>query len=412
MKSSAARHFTQFTNKIHPQVALTRTESQRLLDSLKTSFRQHLDAEHDATSRQTASVSPAKSLSYTERHVASVLTNPLLATPPRRDHSDTISSRHPIEIFNECVARGTATYNIANQCLSAFHRMLASSSPAGRQEAILKHRPGTKILQWLWANDLARADVFTSGQRLASSVTALLLREGREESVWSWLDVADQGTDPHYATGKQVSSPQATLLNHIVYWRSKSRDRHLGPALDTFMKAVARVRTHAFPTASLALAGNYIISESLKQRNSLVSDSVRVSILKFIESFDLWKQGYLEPHAIDMARMKLQHLGSAGIDQTLDLIAGLEIESAQLSKGQYGTKVVKLLLALSETLQESGTREQVRRFVGYIEGLQDDREPNEESVLMVGLRCLPELLLRDVQRWASTSAAQPQIIPS
>ncbi|PSK44261.1 hypothetical protein B9Z65_241 [Elsinoe australis] len=407
MKSSSVRAFSQFANKIHPQVALTRNESKRLLDSLKTSFRQHLDGEHSSERQNKSEQESYTSLSHTERHVASVLTNPLLATPLLpRNASLSPDTRHPIEIFNECVSNGTATFTIANQCLSAFHRSLGALTPDSRRKHILKYQPGTKVLQWLWANDLARYEVFTSGHRLSSSVVALLLREGREEAVWNWLETADQ----HFPAKTEQSNPKAILLRHLVYWKSKIRSGNLGSAYEAFLRAVGQSSTDTAGLEVLRPSGIYLLGESLRQKGAATAGTSLGSAVRFLETFPMWKQSDVEPPAVDAARLKLQCLGPKFLDGALDVAARLDIEAAKSTNGHYGTRVVKFLMALADTLQEHGTRQQARRLVMLLEGIQSEQQNKKATILSSEVRSLPGLLLQDIETWSQLTNphAEPQ----
>ncbi|KAF4553763.1 Hypothetical protein D9617_6g094960 [Elsinoe fawcettii] len=403
MKSTSVRSISQFASKIHPQIALTRTESKRLLDSLKTSFRYQLDAAHEVQDGQ-ASKQHRSALNHAERHVASVLTNPLLATSQiGQPHKLSNDNRHPIDVFNDCAANGTASLEIASQCLSAFHRSLRSLTSEQKRAEIARHQPGSKVLQWLWATGLAQSEALVVAQRLVSSVVALLLREGKEETIWKWLATADTSLQTHNAISDQTerTSAQASLLKQLTYWKVKSKKNDPSLAIDAFQRAANMIGVGEILPESLRPAGLLLIADVQRSKGLASSLPGAGNLVNFLETFQLWKLSDIEPAAIDIARLGLQHVGATYLEIALDITTRLDIKEARLSHDHYGTKVVRLLLALSEALQINGSKEQIRRFVGLLQKTQEPKSTEKHnSLLFREVQGLPRLLLQDVEAWS------------
>ncbi|KAF2225659.1 hypothetical protein BDZ85DRAFT_257872 [Elsinoe ampelina] len=414
MKSSSVRSISQFASKLHPQVALTRTESKRLLDSLKTSFRQQLDAEHNPDHVQATAVSRGSALNHAEKHVASVLTNPLLATSQiPRPLIPTNDKRHPIDIFTDCAANGVATIHLASQCISAFHRLLKSLTAEKKREEIAKFQPGSKILQWLWATGMAQSEALVSGQRLVSSVVALLLREGKEEAIWKWFTTADHDhLEGASAPNSDQVSAQSLILRQLIYWKVRAwRDDPRG-AVEAFTKAIGMVNAGIVPSQSTRPAGVFLLSELKRQTTQVSTSTDSDSIIGFLQSFQTWKQSDLEPHAIDVARLSLQYLGATYLEKALQIATRLDLEEAKSTQDSYGTKVVRYLLTLSEVLQAHGSRDQMHRFVKILQHVQDTSATQHKgSLLAQEIQGLPRLLLQDIKTWSSP-LSDPTISPA
>ncbi|KAG9822842.1 hypothetical protein KCU68_g16492, partial [Aureobasidium melanogenum] len=159
--SSVQQAFKSLTSRIHPQLPLSERESKRLLNALTSSFRSHLDHHHNhdaaasVTSASASTQHPLSSSTATDRHLASILTNPLLTKPVHQQLK--AKSKHPIALFEDQVAAGRANLPSARLCLEAFRTSLSSLPPAQVKDHIARYAAGSRALRWLWTSAHTRS---------------------------------------------------------------------------------------------------------------------------------------------------------------------------------------------------------------------------------------------------------------
>src|SRR4051794_5239897 len=128
----------------HEPLPLSKQQSQKLLDGLKTSFRKQLDREYGESpnslspaAAKPVDVDPAR-LSATNRHLKDILSNPLFSY--NKDVTSTFPSslaspslvaptRDPIEVFDHAVARGLMTPKAAIGVMVAKAKQLQANEP-------------------------------------------------------------------------------------------------------------------------------------------------------------------------------------------------------------------------------------------------------------------------------------------
>jgi len=209
MKGSAiAQSLKSLAAKFHPQLPLSQKESQRLLTALTTSFRKQLDEAHPRHDQKVSSDSPVKigdgagstarglhssSAALADRHLASVLTNPLLAQAqsPKQslsDHDRVLAeiqadrTRDPIAILEAYHAKGAATIQIASSCLrEALDRLRQIPDEKQRQVELAEAKPGRRVLYWLWTSEQYQTDEFCDAQDFQGLLMTALNKEGSEK---------------------------------------------------------------------------------------------------------------------------------------------------------------------------------------------------------------------------------------
>jgi DNA-directed RNA polymerase subunit RPC12/RpoP len=173
--SSVVQGFKSLAAAIHPQLPLSPKESSRLLTALTSSFRKHLDEVHPPKAIEEGGkhgkpipqpgVGSAKiskhamhsSAALADKHLASVLTNPLLAkgpgsvkSPDQEYASAKVElqknpAKDPISLLEEYQERGVATVPIARLCLKACERSLEGLSAEARKKELEEVQPGRRV---------------------------------------------------------------------------------------------------------------------------------------------------------------------------------------------------------------------------------------------------------------------------
>ncbi|KAK1076488.1 hypothetical protein LTR33_008901 [Friedmanniomyces endolithicus] len=209
--STVLRSWKDWASKLHPQLPLSPKESHRLLTALTGSFRRHLDEVHPTTAPDSKLKLGAVSVLTTsphaihssaisaDKHLASVLTNPLLnkrrpnVSTPDQDLANAKAellmnpAKIPVEVLEEYNARGAATIPIARLCLHTFEDSLARLSIDKQREAVAEAEPGRRTLLWLWRSGLYQTETFRQSGSFMHLLTFALMREGLDKYLWEWL---------------------------------------------------------------------------------------------------------------------------------------------------------------------------------------------------------------------------------
>jgi hypothetical protein len=190
--------------KIHQPLPLSPRESQQLLSLLTTSFRKHLDSEHpqlrtdkvsspEATStshndtpklRRQPSSDPEKH--YTDRHMHSLLTNPLFTLPKPKVVVD------PMDTFDRAVANGMMTTHYAHTCLKMKKLDLIRSSVLSVREGMRESGAGLKVLKWLISSGTTKDLTFLKDVQFGRVLFEFMVAEGLQEAIWPWIKKAFQ----------------------------------------------------------------------------------------------------------------------------------------------------------------------------------------------------------------------------
>ena len=214
MKGSAVvQGLKSLASKLHPQLPLSPKESSRLLTALTSSFRQQLDAAHprpvsdekdrpkleDGATPKTGNHGlHSSSAALADKHLASVLTNPLLtrrdgAKKPTLDYTTAKidlqknPAKDPISLLEDFSDKGAATIPIAVLCLETFQKLLDNLDADKRRNQIVQTEAGKRTLLWLWKSKLYETDAFVDDKRLVEVMVPIVIEEGFENYLWEWL---------------------------------------------------------------------------------------------------------------------------------------------------------------------------------------------------------------------------------
>lgn len=240
MKGSAvAQSFKALASKINNQVPLGPTESNRLLTALTSSFRKHLDEVHpsqllDDGKRPSAVNQHHKSdrhdfqssAALADKHLASVLTNPLLvkttSRPSPRPALDEITAQaemdngaDPLGVLESYHEQQHASLEVALTCLRHLRRSI-KNLPHDEQVAKVKEaEAGKRILSWLWGSKHMKTQAFVDNQLLQDAIVWFAMMEDQEEFLWKWLHSDVELPLP------EVNRAQNQHLDPNFMWKSR-----------------------------------------------------------------------------------------------------------------------------------------------------------------------------------------------
>ncbi|KAG4435680.1 hypothetical protein IFR05_008846 [Cadophora sp. M221] len=187
--------------KIHHPLPLNPRESKQLLNLLTTSFRQQLDSEHpqfrDSTAitslnHHTSRRSRRSSLSDhertpTDRHMHSLLTNPLFNLSLESGDSNVVLSKDPMDIFNKAVANGMMTTSDAKACLAAKKSQIVRSSVLSVRDGMKESGAGLQVLKWLVSSGTTNRTDFLEDIAFMKIMMEYMVAEGLQEAAWKWV---------------------------------------------------------------------------------------------------------------------------------------------------------------------------------------------------------------------------------
>jgi hypothetical protein len=182
-------------SKIHHPGPLTKQESKKLLNSINSSFRKHLDQEHPwhengAEPKSPSTVRTTTQHRPTDHHLRSILSNPLFGASQSSNQPTAIIDplSHHLQVFDLAVARGMMDLNRATGFLMALRKELPSSfAPAEMQESMARSGAGRRVVQWLRASGSDNNLDFVGHQALVRALVPFLYAEGLKEVAWAWL---------------------------------------------------------------------------------------------------------------------------------------------------------------------------------------------------------------------------------
>jgi hypothetical protein len=236
-QSTQCLTFRTIASKIHPPLPLNPRESTQLLNLLTTSFRRQLDREHgpvgsEIGAKATATVSSSKPAQKhrrhsqsnpdarfpTDRHLHSILTNPLFKNAEKKSDSRRQQLRDPMEIFDEACAKGFMKLEYAAACLKAKKRLIIKSSALSVRDAMKSCEAGSKTLRWMFSSGVASNSPFLEDEAFSDILVEFLVAEGLQSVIWTWLEtlfskISEAGTKPANITPVKDAS---RLLYYLV----------------------------------------------------------------------------------------------------------------------------------------------------------------------------------------------------
>ncbi|KAF2971058.1 hypothetical protein GQX73_g2506 [Xylaria multiplex] len=261
--------------QIHHPLPLTKRESQRLLESITSSFRKNLDREHPWETGETSTNTQASSepgstelLSTanhrpTDRHLRAILSNPLLALPHNGsvDASTHTSRNNPFEVFDSAVSRGLMNPRRAAGFLATIRSQLLAESPNNLRQRMGASGGGLCVLRWLRASGQESSLSFLSDPALVRLIIPFLFAEGLQEVAWGWLAqlaARSNKLELEITPGKASAQSLSRLMSAIID-ESRELDSPSLTSLDPSFAALAKAKgiLHENPACIAAIKNSW-----------------------------------------------------------------------------------------------------------------------------------------------------------
>lgn len=208
--SGVAQSFRALVSKFNNQIPLGAKESNRLLTALTSSFRKELDKAHptgpvrDDNKRPSPSSNKHhktdrhdihSSAGLADRHLASVLTNPLLAKAPSKPALDAVTAEaemdngaNPLDVLESYQRQNHDTLDLAMACMRRL-RLSMKHLPHEEQVAkVQEMHAGKRLLAWLWNGKHMNTQAYSDHEMLQDGLVWFAMMEGQEELLWQWLN--------------------------------------------------------------------------------------------------------------------------------------------------------------------------------------------------------------------------------
>lgn len=228
----------------HEPAGLSKQQSQKLLDGLKASFRQHLDREYGRIgSQRAAALARVTDADHQIRHSAatqhlkSILANPLFSYSKQASSPSSsllpISKRDPMDVFDHAVAKGMMTLKAATGCMMAKRQLLSSSDSLAD---LASSQTALRVVRWLKSSGAEANLKFLDNQPFIRALTPLLIAEGLESVAWEWMTRTINDTGLSWENDLRIKRA-AFLLAQLVHIKSQPQHGNLDEAITTILNA-------------------------------------------------------------------------------------------------------------------------------------------------------------------------------
>lgn len=262
--------------KIHAPLPRTPRQSEQLLNALTSSFRRELDRQHptasppdqtpSANNASTAKVTSENNLHSsahaTDAHIHNILDNPLFRVAPLKvDHKrsaiapdrqgDTLRNSNgitdlgfiteePMVLFDQLVASGRATTQLAGACLGREWLMHNPSTyinrPLSREPK--KSQAGSKVASWWFASDTNTKLSLFEDEKTLYKLLKFLVTEKSYDTIYTWLEMlakCDLGSSPELIEPDVAAKHFQYLLGYFLQ-AEVFYGRGIGPSLGCYIQ--------------------------------------------------------------------------------------------------------------------------------------------------------------------------------
>ncbi|KAH6898651.1 hypothetical protein B0T10DRAFT_473336 [Thelonectria olida] len=240
--TKAAQSLKNLFASYHEPIPLSKQQSQKLLDGLKSSFRKQLDREYgesaDSPNVPSEPVTTPHRMSATNRHLKDILSNPLFSY--NKDITSTLpsilpsSKRDPLEVFDHAVARGMMTPKAAIGCMIAKSKQLHALNQS--VNSLASSGTASRVVRWLRSSGSEQDLRFLDNLTFVRALAPFMVAEDMEEIAWEWLSRTVNDTSGNLSDGKRLRRA-SHLLAEIVRTKCQPQYGNLDAGISTMLQA-------------------------------------------------------------------------------------------------------------------------------------------------------------------------------
>ncbi|PHH81663.1 hypothetical protein CDD82_252 [Ophiocordyceps australis] len=294
----------------HEPPALSKQQSDRLLQGLKASFRAKLDHEYGHvpdTSQNALSTGKASSIRSpaTSRHIKLMLANPVFSrgaqpvapaspTPPP---SPLASQRDPMDIFDHAVSKDLMTIKAAVGCLIAKSKQFSPTSGSTQSSP----NTASRVIRWLHSSCEATELRFLDNPHFIRLLTPFLLAEGLDNVAWEWISRMVNGGD--ISCDRRLRATRASrMLSALIKTKSQGHQGHLNAAISTLLEAEQRYRNSPLLPDILRSSWRIISWRSTVEAHNRTAPSE-----KLFDAHIAVSELFQSPLVVEKAHLHLRH---------------------------------------------------------------------------------------------------------
>ena len=147
--------------------------------------------------------------------------------------------KRPMDVLEEHISAGTATFQTAWLCLQAESKHCLASSATTVGDVMRSSNTASIILDWLWASHAETLGDLVEQSRFFRLLVLFLVAEKQHDRIWSWLQIVQSNLDT--APPRQLRNSISRTYNKLLFAFVKS-EVSLGNGLDAatgiFVRAV------------------------------------------------------------------------------------------------------------------------------------------------------------------------------
>ncbi|KAK1992889.1 hypothetical protein LX36DRAFT_279607 [Colletotrichum falcatum] len=347
---------------IHQPLPLSSKESKKLLDVLKSSFRQNLDKEHGYAPENADPKLPSTSGNPherpTDRHLRAILSNPLFKSDIRPMAAAFAKPRDPMDVFDEAVSRGMMTRKAATGCLQAKRQQILQSSALSVPEAMAASSAGLRVVQWLRSSGMEQTLDFLGDPHFVHELMPFMLAEGLEEVAWMWADRVVQSK----GAAEENSRKAATLVSKLVAAKSDVMDSNLDTAFAALLRADATWESSPQRSKVLLLPWRQLSWKSCVEAWKRPPPSAAL-----FESYSATAHHIHRPLRLDRAHLELHHPTKPNHERALRFLQDDRLRSLESSNSSLVTRVMYMGMDAVSHLTKLGRTDEAESFLRLLQ---------------------------------------------
>ncbi|RCI15671.1 hypothetical protein L249_3535 [Ophiocordyceps polyrhachis-furcata BCC 54312] len=306
-----------FANYIEPP-SLSRKQSEKLLNGLKTSFRSQLDREYGhASANQVGRDAEGRPLAVSQ-HLRSILSDPLFScvrsSPAAQSNvpPSPILKRDPMDVFDYAVSKDMMTFEAATGCLLTKKLILdrAEVDPASSDTA-------SRVMRWLrrsgYEKDLCFLYLYKR-IHFVRSLMPFLIYERQESVAWNWISRLINGDGMSLSPSSRCFCA-SQVLTELVSTKSQPQHGGLDAAIRTMLEAEQRFQNS--PSLQRLLIASW---RRISWISTVNAETIQAPSEKLFEAHLVTARDHLLPLPIENAHLRLHHPTRPNLDPAMDLV--------------------------------------------------------------------------------------------
>lgn len=388
MKESNIQLFRFVQRAIHPPLPPTAREYQKVLTSLTSSFRQHLDNEHPPVQsrekptsnstdnhRNNRSYAPPRATDRTDKHLSSIFDHPLfnrapsqpslLQTKNRNDRDGLASDKpahrpDPLDVLTNAMASGTADPQVLHRCLKAHRSTMRNLSDVEVREKMKNSKFGSRVASWYLAADSGTRMLFFGNRHTIALAMPYLASEGLQANVieWlKWLKTLAYTNDSYVRIGQApVGGYNKYAQSNVLYEfiEAEVKYNRIDNALESFIQACRllpnvdeckKAGGHDIPHSYLYAA--YYLARCIASPDH-VSDVKRIPVELFDQFCDIYGDRFCTGERRLGALLSVYHPTKPTPDHALEYLRPRSLRSAASFKQSLYMQQTRLSLEAAD----------------------------------------------------------------